>query len=770
MDMKKSILKLLLGTAVFFAGVCCMFTEISDGSSGGNEHFFFLPPLASESSPKGTFAGSLAPVVQICELAGTGCVLPPIAEFTTTTGPDSERVRVVPKDEHYIVNLHPQRFGLDLKKTYRIRVLFRIQEEVLIEKELGHADVTVCGGTIPIKFRIEKGFFPIGELIPMERAKISPVLLKQFISQDVIKPVKALVNVFDDQIPLPELIGVEVLRDYRPTLAKAFVRISDPATLASLVQSNNIKYVYENRKWYLLAEPWQEDIGQNLVQQSGYIGTGTAVVILDDGGRELGSMGGRLPNRGVIDLSDPAFGGCTDVGTPASCRVVAELNPMWGDPHIDDHATYVAKRVALTAPGTDIIAYDVVFQRVIAGYEFSEALRWVLEHQNVYNIVAIIMSFGTDADGDNPAGPYSTEDCPRGDDDDFQRLLQAGIMPIAGAGNDGWWQRNNDAFYGISHPACSPFVVSVGGTNEWGSIWGDSTRGPNLDLLAPACGDGGCGTSLAAPVVGGAWAILRAALPVLSLEETLEIFKTTGRSISDHNYSGLSFRLIQIDRALVTSGFGLPMVLYDNGASTHSGGTAVGHLIAADDFSLRIATNVTGASVDVSDGPADQNRRWDGTVEWWLFDHHGSLPGSLIASGTGVNVVQRNIVESSFGFRRFTVDFDFGEEIALPEGDTFWLALHMQADYSRMSVFWDHQGSTVGYRARKGGELIGGVPNFVDGQFAGTSSVDKAFRIRKRTDQWWRGWILILPILTIAMLIAAWLARRKPAWPFKRPG
>jgi hypothetical protein len=533
-----------------------LLAEVSDGANGGNEHFFFLPPLVPAPSPTGTFAGSMDPVVQICEWTGTDCVFPPIAEFTTTTGPGSEMVRVVPEDEHYIINWHPR--GLDQTKTYRVSVLYRIQEEG-IEKELGHVDVTVSSRTIPIKFRIEEGFFPIGELTPMERIKISPVLLEQFISQDLIEPVEVLVNVFDDQIPLPELMGVEILRDYRPTLAKAFVRISNPATLASLVQADNIKYVYENRKWYLLAEPWQETIGQNLVQQSGYLGTGTAVVILDDGGREIGFLGGRIPNKGVIDLSDPAFGGCTGVGTPASCRVVAEVNPMSGDPHIDNHATYVAKRFALTAPGADIIGYDVVFDYSVPGHEFSQALKWVLDHQNEYNIVAINMSFGTDANGSDPAGPYSTEDCPKGDDDAFQRLRQAGIIPIAGAGNDGSWQTNNDAFYGISHPACSPFVVSVGGSDE-SEIWtfGEgSTRGPNLDFLAPACGDGGCGTSIAAPTGSGTWTILRAALPALSLDETLDLLKTTGTPIFDPE-SGLTFPRIQLDAALQAAG--LPVV------------------------------------------------------------------------------------------------------------------------------------------------------------------------------------------------------------------
>ncbi len=124
-------------------------------------------------------------------------------------------------------------------------------------------------------------------------------------------------------------------------------------------------------------------------------------------------------------------------------------------------------------------------------------------------------------------------------------------MPIAGSGNEGHT-------YGIGSPACSPPVVSVGGS-DGSEIWGNTQRGPNLDLLAPARDHdyGKSGTSLSAPTVAGAWAILRAALPDLSLEETLELLKTTGAPISDPE-TGLTFPRIQLDAALRASG--LPVV------------------------------------------------------------------------------------------------------------------------------------------------------------------------------------------------------------------
>jgi len=143
---------------------------ISDGAhSNGNTHFFFLPPVVPEPSFAGTFDGWLAPVVDICEWTGTACTLPLTAEFTTATGPGSETVRVVPEDEHYVVNWHTRDFNLDEDKNYRIRVL-------VAGTELGYVDIDVVksarglkgvnadnffaivnGRSVPIKFRIEQG-------------------------------------------------------------------------------------------------------------------------------------------------------------------------------------------------------------------------------------------------------------------------------------------------------------------------------------------------------------------------------------------------------------------------------------------------------------------------------------------------------------------------------------------------------------------------------------------------------------------------------------
>lgn len=142
--------------------------DIEDGAHGGNPHFYFLPPMVAAPAPTGTFDATVSPAVAICAWSGSACTTT-VAQFTMTTGPGSETVRLDAADELYLVNWHTDQFALSTTATYRIRVLVGNQE-------LGHADVSVVsngsqlknvatgeyiglvdGKTLPIKFRVEQG-------------------------------------------------------------------------------------------------------------------------------------------------------------------------------------------------------------------------------------------------------------------------------------------------------------------------------------------------------------------------------------------------------------------------------------------------------------------------------------------------------------------------------------------------------------------------------------------------------------------------------------
>jgi hypothetical protein len=150
---------------------------ISDAvHDGGTAGFYFLPPMVPNPTPTGTFDRFRSPAVEICQLLGdedTACTTT-IATFTMTSGVGSV-IRVVPPDEHYIVNWHTNLFPnlLSTPTIYRIQVF---DQESAPRKLLGFADVQLAdngkeaksltsgqmiglvdGRTLPIKFRIEFG-------------------------------------------------------------------------------------------------------------------------------------------------------------------------------------------------------------------------------------------------------------------------------------------------------------------------------------------------------------------------------------------------------------------------------------------------------------------------------------------------------------------------------------------------------------------------------------------------------------------------------------
>jgi len=177
---------LLLTAALVLAAACSdqptshlsrINADILDGATGGNPHFFFLPPMVANPGSGTANDASLSPEVQICQWDGASCVLI-LANYTTdltttwTTQPgNSETVRL--SDAHFIVNWHTENFVLDPASTYRVCVK-------LDGVELGFADVDLAGSgrelrvvadgfigvldgrTLPIVFRIEPGALDAG--------------------------------------------------------------------------------------------------------------------------------------------------------------------------------------------------------------------------------------------------------------------------------------------------------------------------------------------------------------------------------------------------------------------------------------------------------------------------------------------------------------------------------------------------------------------------------------------------------------------------------
>ncbi len=142
--------------------------DFSDGrSTGGNPHFFFLPPLVSQPTFSGVFNSQIQPVVDICQLnaAGTDC-----ADPGQHINPGAV---VIDAPQQYHVNWDTKQPAIDTSKFYRIQVFgsaggirlgFADMDPVANGSGLRNVNTSqyiglIDGRTLPIRFRIEQGAF-----------------------------------------------------------------------------------------------------------------------------------------------------------------------------------------------------------------------------------------------------------------------------------------------------------------------------------------------------------------------------------------------------------------------------------------------------------------------------------------------------------------------------------------------------------------------------------------------------------------------------------
>jgi type VII secretion-associated serine protease mycosin len=114
----------------------------------------------------------------------------------------------------------------------------------------------------------------------------------------------------------------------------------------------------------------------------------------------------------------------------------------------------------------------------------------------------------------------------------IEAARRADVVVVAAAGN-------RPDVEGVTFPAALPTVVAVGGVDRDGELAGFSVTGPEIALTAPgdgivSTGPGGeylvaDGTSLAAPVVAGAAALVRAAFPELTADQVIYRLVATAR-------------------------------------------------------------------------------------------------------------------------------------------------------------------------------------------------------------------------------------------------
>ena len=304
-------------------------------------------------------------------------------------------------------------------------------------------------------------------------------------------------------------------------------------------------------------------IGADQVHALGLDGTGYTVGILDTGidpnhefvaGRVVSEACYSTPSTTASDNESTT---CNNGTTGAGSASIYDTGCMNGSTTMCDHGMHVAgiaagdgtglaspAPAAGVAPGADIIAIRV-FTRFgnssdcapssapcVLSYPSDQisGLNRIYALRNTYVIAAVNMSLGG---GQNASACDSdTRKTP------IDNLLAAGIATVISAGNNGYSAS-------VGAPGCISTAVTIGATDNSDNIASFSNRGTLLDLFAPGMGiissvanDGygsKSGTSMSAPHVTGAWAIMRQAFPSYTPAQILARLQNTGVPITDAN-------------------------------------------------------------------------------------------------------------------------------------------------------------------------------------------------------------------------------------------
>jgi serine protease AprX len=361
---------------------------------------------------------------------------------------------------------------------------------------------------------------------------------------------------------------------------KSFISINavqvivSPGVLAGLEANPNVRYISPNRTQRSFLDITTASVSAGFAWQYGWDGTGVGVAVIDSGvasNVDLMASGG-IASRVVY--SESFVAGQTAADAYGHGTHVAGIVGSSGKSSSGAGFTRTFKGVA---PNANLINLRVLDQNG-GGREADviAAIQRAIDLKSAYNIRVINLSLGRPVFESYTLDPLCQA---------VEAAWRAGIVVVVAAGNYGRDTSPHTKGYGtIASPGNDPYVITVGAMNAKGTTWTTddtiasySSRGPTLvdhivkpdlvapgnrviSLLAPGCtlaasypkllvanalyetlGAGGksgdyfelSGTSMAAPVVSGAAALLIQKQPSLTPDQVkARLMKTATKALN----------------------------------------------------------------------------------------------------------------------------------------------------------------------------------------------------------------------------------------------
>ncbi len=313
-----------------------------------------------------------------------------------------------------------------------------------------------------------------------------------------------------------------------------------------------------------LATSYPKTTRADKLWQRGITGRGVGVAVLDTGvAGDLSDFNGRVVANVVTSPGATTAGDSFGHGTHVAGIIAGNsFNRAYNDPLYGKYVGMAPEANLVAVKAADEAGNSTVLD-VINGIAF------VVEHKSDFNIRVLNLSLSSDTPQSYKTDPLDAA---------VEYAWSKGIVVVAASGNRG------TAADAVQYaPANDPYVISVGGEDEtanygrgsradWSStgVTQDGIAKPDVMApgahivsalapssafltLCPNCAIGGQyfkagGTSMAAPVVAGAAALLLQARPSLTPDQVKALLMGTDKAISGQAGAGL----IDIERAVFT--------------------------------------------------------------------------------------------------------------------------------------------------------------------------------------------------------------------------